>query len=91
MNYVKPTCEVSQEEISEKGADKSILLLATKVISEDQVSFSSINQLANQAFRTSERTFCGELTLEFISDSVDYSNFLNFDEEQELITISPGA
>ena len=47
--------------------------------------------MANQAFRTSERTFCGELVLEFISDSVDYSNFLNFDEEQELITISPDA
>ena len=67
------------------------MLLATKVISGDQVSFSNINELANQAFRTSERTFCGDLMIEFICDGDDYSKFINFNEEQELVTISPEA
>ena len=42
VNYLKPPCEVTQEDISAIGGDRSISLLATRGSTEHQVSFSEM-------------------------------------------------
>lgn len=46
-------------------------------------------ELANQAFRTSERTFCGTMEMTYSSDDADYDNFISVDQVSQLVTIAP--
>lgn len=43
----------------------------------------------NEAFRTSERTFCGELELVYVNQNHDYAQFVFVDFDQEKVTLAP--
>ena len=67
---------------------------ATIGLSQETVSYSDYIELANQIFRIDpyEKTFCGDMTYEFIRDSSDDSiddSFILFDAVNEEITIAP--
>lgn len=80
---------MTKEEITEVGGGQSISLRATRGTSQDEASISTLIALANAAFRTGERTFCGTLETAYISDDSEYDNFINVDLAGELVTIAP--
>ena len=88
INYLKPPCEVSQSRLNSYASGSDIVLKAVKGTTVATRDLGETFAMANTAFKTSIRNFCGNMLWRYV-DEGQQQPFTVVDLENLQVTMSP--